>query len=136
MTLTKRIFITRASFVLSILLLAGCEKAASDTPCLSFSNAPVLNVDGPNTGLVNQVINLTVSFGCYNGCGNFGNFENTTKNDTTFIRVIAKYQGCFCQQYAPILQTIYKFKASQPGTYYIKFWQAENNFITQTLSVQ
>ena len=91
---------------------------------------------GANTALVNQEVVLTVSFGCFNGCGQFGNFEETTTGNTSTINVNAKYEGCICTQDAPIRTTLYKFKKSQTGTYELKFWQGASSYLTYTIIVQ
>ena len=134
--MTKRNFIIFTCLVFSILVLSSCNKTQDDNKCLSYIKAPVIKVEGPNTGLVNQDINLTVSFGCFNGCGQFGNFEQTSNGDTTTINVIAKYEGCLCTQDAPLRQTTFKFKVTQTGTYYLKFLQTGKTYLTDTIRVQ
>ncbi|MBS3921993.1 MAG: hypothetical protein KGZ37_02445 [Nitrosarchaeum sp.] len=119
-----------------IITLLGCNKKNEDKACLSFTKAPVTKVEGANTALVNQEIILTVSFGCYNGCGQFGNFDEASTGNTTTITVNAKYEGCICTQDAPIRQTMYKFKKSQTGTFNLKFLQTENTYLTHTIIVQ
>lgn len=86
--------------------------------------------------MVNQEIILTVSFGCYNGCGQFGSFDEVISGNATTITVNAKYEGCICTQDAPIRQTTYKFKKSQAGTFDLKFLQAENTYLIHTITVQ
>ena len=93
-------------------------------------------IEGANSALVNQEIILTVSFGCYSGCGQFGNFNEVISGNTTTISVNAKYEGCICTQDAPIRQTTYKFKKSQTGTFDLKFLQTENTYLTHTIIVQ
>ena len=134
--MTKRNFIIFTCLVFSILVLSSCNKTQDDNKCLSYIKAPVIKVEGPNTGLVNQDINLTVSFGCFNGCGQFENFEQTSNGDTTTINVIAKYEGCLCTQDVPIRQATYKFKVTQTGTYYLKFLQTGKTYLTDTIRVQ
>ena len=134
--MTKRNFIIFTCLVFSILVLSSCNKTQDDNKCLSYIKAPVIKVEGPNTGLVNQDINLTVSFGCFNGCGQFGNFEQTSNGDTTTINVIAKYEGCLCTQDVPIRQATNKFKVTQTGTYYLKFLQTGKTYLTDTIRVQ
>lgn len=134
MTSVKFIISTFLTFI-SVCLLS-CDKTQDDNKCLSYTQAPVTKIEGPNTGNVNQDINLIVSFGCFNGCGQFGKFEQTSKDDTTTINVIAKYEGCICTQDAPIRQTTYKFKATKSGTYFLKFLQTEKAYLTYTIQIQ
>lgn len=116
--------------------LAGCFKDPDDEECISYHSSPVTQVDGPSTAAVNQEIDLVVSFTCFNGCGQFGSFEKVTVVDTTHVNVLAKYQGCMCTQDIPVRQAIYKFKAAQAGTYYLKFRQDDNTILTETITVQ
>ena len=114
--------------------LAGC-KAEADK-CISYTAAPVTAVTGAITGNVNQDIPLAVSFGCFNGCGQFGSIQESSSGDTTIIHVVAKYEGCICTQDAPTRQTGYIFRRSQPGVYPLKFMQFDNHYILHTITVQ
>lgn len=131
--MTRNLIILTSLFSFCIFLLA-CKKT-KEAPCLSYIQAPVTNVTGPVTGAVNQPITLSVYFGCFNGCGQFNNFEKTSSGNTTTINVIAKYEGCICTQVAPILQTSYNFQASQAGTYELKFLE-NDTYLTHTIVVQ
>ncbi len=124
-------------FIFSLILtLWGCTKETEDNSCISFSKAPVTKIEGATAASVNQEIILTLSFTCFNGCGQFGNFEQSMSGNTTTIAVNAKYEGCVCTQDLPTRQTTYKFKKSQSGTYDLKFFQTENTFLTHTIVVQ
>lgn len=130
-------FCKRQFFSLFLIIsLIGCNKTHERDKCLSFTKAPVIKVEGANAALVNQEIILTVFFGCYNGCGQFENVNETTAGNSTTIIVNAKYEGCICTQDAPIRQTTYKFKKSIPGTFELRFLQAENTYLTHTIIVQ
>jgi hypothetical protein len=118
------------------LIPLSCEKKDEDNSCLSYTKAPVTKIEGANSVLVNQEIILTVSFGCYNGCGQFGNFDEEISGNTTTLTVNAKYEGCICTQDAPIRQTTYKFKKSQKGTFNLQFLQTGNTYMTHTITVQ
>jgi len=119
-----------------IVPLFSCDKQQDKNNCLSYTKAPVISIVGANTALVNQEIVLTVSFGCFNGCGQFGNFEETIAGNTSTINVNAKYEGCICTQDAPTRTTSYTFKKSQTGSYELKFLQGENSYLTHTINVQ
>jgi hypothetical protein len=123
-------------FFTIIITLLGCTKKNTDNICLSFAKAPVTKVEGPITALVNQEIILTVSFSCFNGCGQFGNFDEAINGNLTTISVNAKYEGCICTQDIPTRQTTYKFKKSQKGSFDLKFLQTDNTFLTYTIIVQ
>jgi hypothetical protein len=135
--MNKNIQFILTGFIFFNAVQVSCNKVPKeDTLCNSLTLAPVTKVEGPKTAAINQTIALTVYFGCFNGCGNFGNYEQTVNGNTTTINVIAKYQGCICTQDAPVRQSIYNFSAPQTGTYYLKFFQATNTYITDTITVQ
>ena len=133
--MTKIRFTIITGYLFIVFILLSCNKT-SDNNCLSFTNASVTKVEGPKTGLVNQDINLSVYFTCINGCGQFGRIEQNSKADTTIINVIAKYEGCVCTDVLLTKQTTYKFTATKIGTYYLKFWQTEKNYLTDTITVR
>lgn len=134
--MTKARLIASVCVVVLALYLFSCNKSAGTDKCITYTKAPVTKIAGPTSGSVNQIIDVPISFGCFNGCGAFGNFEQSFTGDTTVVNVIAKYEGCICTQDAPTRQTVYKFKASQPGTYYVKFWQSEKTYLTDTIRIQ
>lgn len=113
----------------------GCKKIKDDSNCLSYSKAPVTKVEGPAIASINQEISLTVSFVCYNGCGQFGNLEENIAGNETTIIINAKYEGCICTDNLPIRQILYKFKKSLAGTYHLKFYKGENAYLTHTIIV-
>ncbi|HSN61403.1 MAG TPA: hypothetical protein VLR49_10740, partial [Ferruginibacter sp.] len=115
--------------VIAVFILWGCNKNQDEQPCVSFSKAGITKIEGPLTASVNQEIPLTVSFSCMNGCGQFGNFEESTVGNTTTIVLNAKYEGCVCTQDIPSRQTIYSFKKIQTGTYILKFWETAHSYL-------
>jgi hypothetical protein len=123
-------------YVLLVAGLLSCDKPEENACGISYANAPVTRVQGPNSASVNQDLSLSVLFSCFNSCGQFGRIEETSNADTTTIKVIAKYEGCICLQVFTSGQTIYKFRAARAGTYYLKFWQGENSYITDTVMIR
>lgn len=118
------------------LFLLGCDKQQDEKNCLAYTKGPVTNIVGANTAVINQEIVLTVYFTCFNGCGQFGNFEETITGNTSTIKVNAKYVGCTCTQDVPTRTASYKFKKSQTGTYVLQFFKGENSYLTHTINVQ
>ncbi len=118
------------------LLLVSCKKNKENSNCLSYTNAAVTNIAGPNTAFVNQEIVLTISFQCTNGCGQFGSFEETSLGNNINVTVKAKYEGCICTQDIPIRTTQYKFKKSQSGSFELRFLQSNNSYLSHTIVVQ
>ena len=123
-------------FACLLIVLLGCARKQVANNCLFYTKAPVTKIEGATTVLVGQEIDLTVSFGCSNGCGQFDNFEENISGNTTIINVIAKYEGCICTEIAPTLKTSYTFKKSQTGTYELKFLKDDNSYLTHTIIVQ
>lgn len=125
-------------FIFLNAIFTGCSKATDggDTWCYNFFISPVVKVEGPKTTAVNQSIDLKILFTCFNGCGNFGNYEQIVNGNTTTINVIAKYEGCICTQDVPIRQSTYSFSAPQAGIYFLKFSQTGNVYLTDTITVR
>ena len=134
--MNRKLFNNLICFICSIILLTSCAKKQEDEKCISTDKAPVTKIEGATTASANQEVNLTISFTCFNGCGQFGNVEETIAGNTTTIIVNAKYTGCICTQDVPTRTTLYKFKKVQVGTYQLKFLQTENTYLTHTIIVQ
>ena len=131
----KNSFNNIANLGLLILLLYSCTKKENDS-CISYIPAPVTKVDGPNSGMVNQEIPFTVDYFCINGCGKFWDIKEDLNGSTASIKIITKYEGCVCTQALVPGQVLYNFKASQPGTYYLKFLQWDINYLMDTILIQ
>ncbi len=129
-----RLLIIFITLYYTICINAGCKKR--EDSCISYIQASVSKIESPSQGNINQDIDLTVYFGCSNGCGQFGSFSETSSDFERTIIVTAKYEGCICTQDVPTRKTIYKFKTSQPGVYYLKFWQQNNVYLVDTLNIQ
>lgn len=132
----KKHFLNISSLTLIIVvLLFACNKEKNND-CISYNQAPINSVTVPASGQVNQNIPITISFGCYNGCGQFGSIEETNQGNTKEIKIIAKYEGCICTQDAPVRQTTYNFNSTTSGTFILKFLQNNNSFIVDTIIIQ
>ncbi|MEO8771196.1 MAG: hypothetical protein ABI402_13965 [Ferruginibacter sp.] len=122
--------------ILSSFFILSCSKTKDDNNCISYSNSPVINIQGPNSGLVNQDFVITLTYGISNGCGEFDHLEKSVSGNTTTINVIGKYTGCICTQVYKEEQTVYTFKATTAGTYYLKFFKENNIPVMDTILVQ
>lgn len=134
--MNKKYFNPVLYFSLLVLSFVSCSKTPNEPPCISFKASPVTKIDGVTSASVNQEILLTVDFTCFDGCGQFNNFEETVNGSETKIIVNAKYEGCVCTQDLPTRQVKYKFRKSQPGTYTLMFLQSDNIYLTRTITVQ
>ena len=126
----------KLTLLLSILLfwIMSCSKE-QDSNCIENKIAYVTLINSPSTGSVNQNINIEVSFGVNNGCGNFGKFIETQNGNTKTIEVEARYEGCVCTQDAPTRKTNYVFKTQNSANYILKFKSSATEFITANLTI-
>ena len=130
-------YLTPALYInLLVVSLISCTKTSNDPPCISFKRGPVTKIDGATSASVNQEIIFTIDFTCFDGCGQFSNFEETVNGNETKIIVNAKYEGCICTQDLPTRQIKYKFRKSQARTYTLLFLQSDNIYLTHTITVQ
>ena len=133
----KKIF--RILFISTIIfgLTISCNKDddSKDEVCITNQIAYVTSVDSPDTGNVNQIINIEVKFGVSNGCGTLGKFIETNSGNTRTIEVEAKYEGCICTQDAPIRTVNYEFIPTNTGDYELKFKSSPTEFITVNLTI-
>ncbi len=127
----KTLFFTVLSFA-----LLSCKKETENLSCLSFAKTSVIKVEGTKTASVNEEVTLTVSFMVVDGCGDFGSLEEVSAGYVTALTITAKYQGCICTQAIETRKITYKFKKSQPGTYDVNFFQAEDKYLTYRITVQ
>lgn len=120
--------------LLAFSMLLSCKKT-KDNACITHTPAIVAKVSGPNTALVNQEIDLTVSYILTNGCGHFENLEAASKSNTTTITLKARYEGCVCTDILLGGQINYTFKSEQAGAFYLKFLQPDNTYLIDTINV-
>lgn len=126
----------KPKLILTLLLFVifSCSKEPENS-CIENRIAYVSLINSPSTGIVNENINIEVSFGVNNGCGNFGKFIETQNGSTKTIEVEAKYEGCVCTQDAPTRKTNYVFKTQNSGNYILKFKSSSTEFITAIITI-
>lgn len=131
MTLKVLIFL-----VLIFSLTTSCSHDDDkNNECVDYEIGYVTSVSAPNTGAINETVNIEVNFGVFNGCGGFGKFIETENGNSRTIEVEAKYEGCICTQDAPIRTTNYEFTASNAGEYELNFISSPTEFITVNLTI-
>ncbi len=126
------IFISMMIFGLSISCNNDDDK---DEECISNQTEYITSVVSPNTGNVNQIMNIEVKFGVINGCGGLGKFIETNNGNTRTIEVEAKYEGCICTDDMPIRTVNYEFIPTNSGDYELKFKSSPTEFITVNLTI-
>lgn len=107
-----------------------------DDFCISYEHATVSFEDFPSTGNTNQVIPIPITFQIVNGCGAFGNIQETNSGTNKTLKVYAKYEGCVCTEIMGEVQTTYNFIATTTGVHTIKFLQPSGEFLTFTINIQ
>jgi hypothetical protein len=123
--------------ILSILTSIFISCSDNDkNDCVEYKLAPVTSVNSPSNGITNEIVNIEVNFGVFNGCGGFGEFIETQNGNVRVIEVMAKYEGCICTQDAPIRNVNYEFLTKIPGDYELRFKSSEIDFITINLLIE
>jgi hypothetical protein len=111
-----------------------------DTPkeeeCISTKTEYFTSVNSPNSGVVNETVDIELKFPVYNGCGEFNEFIETINGNTINIEVEAIYTGCICTTDAPIRTIIYQFLTDTPGTYELYFKSSPTDVITISLNIE
>lgn len=127
----------KLKLILSAILLVifSCSEEEQENNCIENKIAYVSSINLPQTGTVNENINIEVSFGVNNGCGNFGKFIETQSGNTKTIEVEARYEGCVCTMDAPTRKSNYVFKTQNSGNYIFKFKSSSTEFITAILTI-
>ncbi len=132
----KHPLITGITVIVLCAFIDGCNKEQkAEDQCTYYTNGYVRNVEGLNTLLTNQETDLKITFYFFSSCGKFEELQTTTTGNTTTVQVNEKDTGCVCSDVLTSGQTIYKFKAAQPGIYYIKFLQNNDRYLTDTITV-
>lgn len=114
-------------------LFLGCPENDDNDQNLSF--APVLSIDAPSTGSINQKTVIEVSFLVNNGCGSFKRFLGNQKGKTTDIEVQAHYVDQICTQATQTLKANYEFTPTETGSYTYKFKASNDEVITTIIDV-
>lgn len=117
-----------------ILTLISCSDDDSEE-CIGYSRENVKEVNAPDSGKVNEPVEIEVKFAVYNGCGQFEKFIESGSEKSKVIEVQAKYEGCVCTQNIPIITSVYKFTPSTLGEYKLKFKSGETDYITVNITV-
>lgn len=122
-------------YALLFILLNSCDIGDNDDVCIYTQRTFVTAIDAPLTAMVNQPVDVEVSFPVVNGCGVFNRFIETTDGNTITIAIEAIYEGCVCTTDVPTRVTTYRFTPSALGQYELKFVSSDGNFITASITV-
>jgi hypothetical protein len=104
-------------------------------PCTTFNHALVLSATVPINGIVNNPIQIQITFSINNGCGGFGNITQTNVANTKTLTVNAKYSGCICTQVMGEIPTTFNFTPTTTGIQIIKIAQPDGSFLTYNVNI-
>jgi hypothetical protein len=122
----------------AIFLLLGCSSKEEEAvaPMPASSPAPVVKVEAPETAQKGESVAVKFYFLVNNGCGEFGSLEAEQSGTTVTVTVYPHYREGFCTQAITTREAIYTFKPENSGTYTLKFWAGNAQYITETIVVQ
>lgn len=103
--------------------------------CITNNIEYVTSINSPNTGTINETVNIEVNFKVSDGCGGFGKFIESENGNIRNIEVEAKYEGCICTQAFESKTVNYEFKSTNSGNYELKFKSSPTEFITVNLTI-
>jgi hypothetical protein len=132
----KQTIMVKASFlfVVLIFLTSGCIKSANDTSAV-LVRWNVTKVEGPNTGLVNQDISLTVYYPTSSGCDIFDKFEQSAQGNVISVKAFGHTDTGFCTQVALERTVIFNFQPNSTGIFEIRFINKDNSYLTHNLII-
>lgn len=130
-------------FIFLMLAAASCQKSElkemiNTDNFKSVQQTAIASVNGPTTAKVNQEVKFTVSWPYNGNCEKFENFKTDTLSDTTHVQLFTSTNAAEdCSGKEVQRSSLFKFKAAQSGTYYLKFFgPGKVNPIVDTLTVK
>jgi len=130
----KNIILLISIVIFGIVMSCNDDNNEEDE-CITNKIEYVTSINSPNTGTINDTVNIEVNFRVFNGCGRFGKFIESENGNIRNIEVEAKYEGCICTQDVPIRTVNYEFKTTNSGNYELKFKSSPTEFITVNLTI-
>jgi len=130
----KNIILLISIVIFGIVMSCNDDNNEEDE-CIINKIEYVTSINSPNTGTINDTVNIEVNFRVFNGCGGFGKFIESENGNIRNIEVEAKYEGCICTQDVPIRTVNYEFKTTNSGNYELKFKSSPTEFITVNLTI-
>ncbi len=135
------------TYVIFLLLaLSACKKGdlklpVTAKPCTDTVQHDVVSVSGPTSAYINQQVIFNVTWKGFNACDSFTGFKQDTVANAIAVKAFAQQDSCSACALTTgnFKSAAYKFEASRPGTYYLKFFKSANMavaVITDTLVVK
>ncbi|MES2278750.1 MAG: hypothetical protein V4592_22155 [Bacteroidota bacterium] len=129
-------------FAVPCLMVASCKKDddVDKSKVSKVEQSTIAGVNGPTSGLVNKELTFSLLWQNTEGTSKFDHLQDSISDHTTIIRLFALTNVADTAATAKNLNTVdYKFKADSAGTYYLKFYRADNSektVIIDTLTIK
>lgn len=125
-------------FILAVLVMNTFTSCESDDDESSFEieKVQVIEIDAPSSVLLGEEITIKVDFIVYNGCGQFGRFDEKVQGTTNTIAVEAKYVGDICTSDIPTRTIDYTFIPQTAGDYVFRFLTFDGAYINANVRVR
>lgn len=126
---------TRAYLILcAALALHTCEKE----PAAKIQSSPtaVTAAASPDSIRLGQPIVSTITCGTPNPCWEFTRVDIAQSGFEYTVKVIAEYDGRPCIQVLGSFTTTSSITPTEKGTYTLRFWRAENQFLEKRIVVR
>lgn len=126
----------KVTIVLSVLvlLIASCEMDGT-TPCIEERNAAAIISNFPDSIKVGNTHLLDVTYLLESDCGKFERFDVSATGKSFEVRLITKYTGCNCKALLIETKTTFDINLDFPGIYEYRFWQADGDYDTRTVTI-
>lgn len=120
-----------------VLSLGACQSLNTDeNECTASVLAPVSRLSSVKTGKVGEPLEVFFTVPIQNGCGQFQKLDEARTGFNLYLSPQVRYEGCVCAEVVTDYNGIYRFTATQPGTYVVHFLTTNNRELTDTLTVQ
>ena len=131
----KNIILLISIVIFGIVMSCNDDNNEEDE-CIINKIEYVTSINSPNTGTINDTVNIEVNFRVFNGCGRFGKFIESENGNIRNIEVEAEYEDCYyCTQAFESKTVNYEFKSTNSGNYELKFKSSPTEFITVNLTI-
>lgn len=130
-------------FCLLLVALASCKKdddeiAKNNEPLIAQGN--IAGVTGPTSGIVNEPLTFDLTWQSSNIYTQFDHLQDTAINNNQLIKLYTVTNISDTTAVASVepVNISYTFTASEPGTYYLKFYKPDNsdkNAIIDTVQI-
>ncbi|HAI77204.1 MAG TPA: hypothetical protein DCM08_13265 [Microscillaceae bacterium] len=125
-----------------LFLLIACRPKSDNILQPSVGNKIIIpaivdRVIGQSTARIDQEIVLSVQFYYLSSCAQSYTIEEEIGKNLRTLKVMAEYPAFNTCATSPVLTyTTYTFKADSPGTYILRFWKGDNDYVIFPITVQ